>query len=77
MNNYVSDVLFPYAADYYMVLPKELKDHDIGKGSLVVEKEYLIYFKEGTPEDIKEKLVKDYARYYAGEKRQRKTVCYE
>lgn len=69
--------MFSYAADYYIILPRGLEDRDVGRGSLVIEEDYLIYFKEGTPEEIKERLVKDYARYYAEEKKKREIVYYE
>lgn len=67
--NYNSKPLFPYAIDYCMVFPKGLeKKHKVGAGSLVVEKDYLIYFKPNTPEDIKSRFIKDYAEYYKKQK---------
>lgn len=65
---YRSETLFPYADGYYAIFPRGLEDRDVGEGSIVIEDEYIIYFKKGTPEDIKERFIKDYARYYAKKK---------
>ncbi len=54
---------FPYASGYYAIFPRNFK-RDIGDGSIVVADDYLIYFKPGTPEEIKTRLVKDYAEYH-------------
>ena len=68
-NNYNSEPLFPYAINYCMVLPKGLeKNREIGAGSLVIEEDYLIYFKPDTPEDIKQRFIKDYAAYHKKQK---------
>ena len=62
---YNSTPLFPYAVNYCMVFPKGLeKNREIGAGSLVIEDDYLIYFKPNTPEDIKQRFIKDYAEYH-------------
>lgn len=62
---YNSKPLFPYAKDYCMVFPKGLeKNREVGAGSLVVEDDYLIYFKPDTPEDIKTRFIKDYAEHH-------------
>ena len=65
---YRSETLFPYADGYYAIFPRGLEDRDVGEGSIVIEDEYIIYFKKGTPEDIKERFIQDYARYYARKK---------
>jgi len=60
---------FPYAEGYYGVLPRGiLEDRDVGKGSAHIEKDYIIYFKENTPEDIKQRLINDYKEYYLKKK---------
>ncbi len=60
--------LFPYASGYYAIFPKGLeKNREIGQGSLVIEDDYLIYFKPDTPEDIKTRFIKDYAEYHKKE----------
>lgn len=76
-DNYSSKDLFPYATGYYMVLPRGLEGRDVGGGSLVIEEDYLIYFKEGTPEDIKNRFIKDYARHHAEEEKEREFVFRE
>lgn len=65
---YRTEPLFPYATGYYGIFPKGFENREVGKGSIVVADEYVIYFKPETPEDIKQRLVKDYAEYYAKEK---------
>lgn len=62
---YKSEPLFPYASGYYMVFPKGLEKRDKGEGTIIVEKDYIIYFIPDTPNDIKQKLIKDYAEYHA------------
>lgn len=67
-NQYSNELLFPYASDYCMVFPKGLeKNRKIGKGSIVIEEDYIIYFKEDTPDDVKERFIKDYADYHRKE----------
>ena len=65
---YRSEPLFPYADGYYMIFPRGLENREVGEGSIVVEDEYVIYFKPDTPDDIKKRLIKDYAEYYKKEK---------
>lgn len=63
-NKYNSTPLFPYADGYYAILPKGLENREIGAGTIVVEDDYIIYFNPDTPENVKERLIKDYAEYY-------------
>ena len=63
-SKYNSTSLFPYAEGYYSIFPKGLENRDIGEGTIVVEDDYIIYFKPDTPESIKVQLIKDYAEYY-------------
>lgn len=65
---YRTEPLFPYADGYYGIFPKSFENREIGEGSIVVENEYVIYFKPDTPDDIKQRLIKDYAEYYQKEK---------
>lgn len=65
---YRTEPLFPYAEKYYAILPPALKNNEVGKGSIVIEDEYIIYFKPDTPENIKQRFIKDYAEYHAKEK---------
>lgn len=67
-DKYSSESLFPYAEGYYGVFPIIMEGRDIGKGSLHIEKDYIIYFKENTPEDIKQRFIKDYKEYYVKKK---------
>lgn len=68
-NKYRSESLFPYASGYYAIFPKGLeKNRKAGAGSLIIEDDYLIYFKPDTPEDIKQRFIKDYAEYHRKQK---------
>ena len=67
-NRYSSELLFPYAADFCMVFPKGLeKNRKVGKGSIVIEEDYIISFKENTPDEVKTRFIKDYAEYHKKE----------
>lgn len=71
-DNYNVQPLFPYAHGYYAIFPKGLeKDREIGQGSLVIEDDYLIYFRPETPENIKQRFIKDYAQYHKEQKEKR------
>ena len=62
-----------YAAEYCMVFPRGMeKEHKVGVGSLVIEEDYIIYFKAETPEDIKQRFIKDYAEYHRKELEEQK-----
>lgn len=71
-NKYPAELPFAYANEYcYGVIPKGiLDDREPGKCIVHKEEDYIIYFKENTPEDIKQRFIKDYAEYY--KKQQRK-----
>ncbi len=62
-DSYKSEPLFPYAIGYCAIFPAGFK-RDVGKGSIHETKDYIIYFKPDTPEDIKQRLIKDYAEYF-------------
>lgn len=64
-DKYSTKPLFPYAHGYYAIFPRGLeKNREVGAGSIVLEDEYIIYFKPNTPEEIKTRLIKDYAEYH-------------
>lgn len=65
---YRTTPLFPYADGYYSVFFRGIEKRNVGKGSIVVENDYVLYFVPDTPDDIKQKLVKDYAEYHRKEK---------
>ena len=68
-NSYNTKPTFPYANGYYAIFPKGLeKNRKVGSGSLIIEEDYLIYFKPDTPENIKQRFVKDYAEYHKKQK---------
>lgn len=67
---YSTEPSFPYAEGYYAIFPRGLESGKVGNGSIVIEKEYIIYFKANTPQEIKDRLAKDYANYYAQKKHQ-------
>ncbi len=73
---YTSKPLFSYAQGSYMVFPKGFENRDVGEGSLVIEEDYIIYFKPGTSDDVKERLTKDYAKYHQIELQQQKDGIY-
>ena len=63
--HYQSNSPFPYADNYYFILPKGLPEHFYsGDGDFVYSEDYVIYFKPDTPENIKNRLTKDYAEYH-------------
>lgn len=62
-DSYKSEPLFPYAIGYYAIFPAGFK-RDVGKGSIHETKDYIIYFKPDTPEEIKQRVIKDYAEYF-------------
>lgn len=66
-NEYKSKVLFPYARGMYWIFPAGFK-RDPGKGSVHETKDYTIYFKPDTPEDIKLRVINDYAKYHKNHK---------
>ncbi|MCM1508517.1 MAG: hypothetical protein NC177_15510 [Ruminococcus flavefaciens] len=71
VNKYPSELPFAYASEYCCgVIPKGILD-DRKSGNCIVHKEedYTIFFKENTPEDIKQRFIKDYAKYYKEQRR--------
>ena len=62
-SKYPGKPLFPYATGFYGIFPAGFK-RNVGKGSIHETKDYIIYFKPVTPEDIKQRLIKDYAEYF-------------
>ena len=65
---YRTEPLFPYADGYYGIFPRGLENRGIGEGSIVVEEDYIIYFKPETPNNIKQRFITDYAEYHKKEK---------
>ena len=60
---YPSKHIFSYADDYCGVFPRSFEKRDHGKGSIEIADEYIIYFKPETPENIKQRFIKEYAEY--------------
>ena len=60
---YRKEPLFPYADGYFGIFPKSFANKNIGNGSIVVEDDYIVYFKPDTPEEIKQRFIKDYAEH--------------
>lgn len=57
--------LFSYANGYCGVFPKGLESHfKAGDASLIIEDDYIVVIKNGTPDDIKNRFLKDYAEYH-------------
>ncbi len=65
---YRTESLFSYADGYYAIFPPGQENRKVGKGSVVIEDDYIVYFNPETPEEIKNRFIKDYAEYYAKEK---------
>lgn len=65
---YSSKMIFSYAAGLYAIFPRGLENREVGEGSIVVENDYIIYFRPETPEEIKQRVIKDYAEYHAKSK---------
>ncbi len=65
---YTSNSMFPYATGYCGVFPKGLENRRVGEGSLIIEEDYIIFVKSGTPDEIKDRFIKEYAEYYAKKK---------
>ena len=65
--NYSSKLICPYASEYYMVFPAAFYDEKrVGGGSVdFFDKDNFVYFRPDTPEDIKQRVVKDLKEYYA------------
>ena len=62
---YRSESEFPYAEGYYGIFPRgAIEDRPVGAGSIVIEEDYTIYFRPDTPQDVKDRFVKDYAEAY-------------
>lgn len=60
---YPANDRFAYARGCFMVFPKGF-NREIGKGSLHEADDYIIYFKPNTPDEIKHRLIKEYAEYH-------------
>ena len=67
--------IFLYAEGYYAIFPRGIEiNRNVGEGSIVIENDYIIYFKPNTPQEIKERFIKDYAQYH---REKNKTGRYE
>lgn len=60
---YPANDRFAYARGYFGVFPKGFS-RTAGEGSTYETDEYIICFKKDTPEDIKQRVIKDYAEYH-------------
>lgn len=67
---YRTKPLFPYADGVYAIMPPGLPDrfYPEEKDRVHVEKDYVICFDKGVSDDIKQRLIKDYAEYHKKEK---------
>ena len=66
---YRTESLFSYADNCYAVFPPVPFDErkQPTEGSCVFTDNYTIFFEEGTSDEIKNRLVKDYAEFYQNE----------
>ena len=61
-----SDNRFEYADGYCSVFPRGLeKKFNSGKGHIVLENDYIVVVNNGTPKEIEQRFLKEYAAYYA------------
>lgn len=66
---YRTEPLFPYADKLYSIMPAGLPDrfYPQEKDRVYKTEHYVICFSEDATEDIKERLIRDYAEYYRKE----------
>ena len=60
---YRKEPLFPYANGYIAILPKDMRNIDKGEWSSTEFENDIVYFKPDTPEEIKQRFIKDYAEH--------------
>lgn len=62
--------LFPYADGMYTIMPPGLREnfYPEEENRKHITDDYVICFNGDVPEDIKQKLIKDYAEYHRKEK---------
>lgn len=62
--------ILPYADDYYGVLPPGLPENFYPKDPKQrhAEEDYVLCFNENVSEDMKQRIIKDYAEYYRKQK---------
>lgn len=67
---YRTQSLFPYAEGYYSVMPSGLAERFYPEETerKHIADDYVICFALNTPNDIKQRLIKDYAEYHKKEK---------
>lgn len=63
---YTSKPLFPYADGMFMIMPPGLPDrfYPVEETRKHITDDYVICFNLGAPEDVKQRLIKDYAEYH-------------
>ena len=73
---YRIEQLFPYASGYYSIFPRGLESRFDGRGSIVIEDDYIIFFIPNTPENIKQRFIKEYAEYHKSKLEEQKNGIY-
>ena len=59
---------FEYASGYYGILPPGLPDRFYDSdGEKIFTEDYVICFKPDTPEEIKQRFIREYAEWYKKE----------
>lgn len=73
-NCYTSKPLFPYADGMFMIMPSGLPDrfYPVEEVRKYITDDYVICFNPDVPEDIKRRLIKDYAEYHRKKKEEQK-----
>lgn len=66
---YRTEPLLPYANHCYSIMPKGLPEHFYPQEAVrkYVSEDYVICFDEGVSENLKQRIIKDYAEYHAKE----------
>ena len=66
---YRTEPLLPYANHCYSIMPKGLPEHFYLQEAVrkYVSEDYVICFDEGVSENLKQRIIKDYAEYHAKE----------
>ena len=61
---------FDYAYGCFQVFPVSFEKRYNGIGTMIKEKEYILYFQPGTPSSIITRVTNDYAEYHKNKKAQ-------
>lgn len=68
---YRTEPILPYANYCYSIMPSGLPEHfyPLEDDRKYVFEDYVICFDKGVSKELKQRIIKDYAEYYAKEKK--------